>query len=91
LTVNNVLVVLKAMIRVAVELGTLKASPCRIPLLDVPKREMAFYTQEEFERVLAATTSAEERLAVLGTRSGRGWPSAVHQSNRFKSSRATQT
>jgi hypothetical protein len=42
-TVSNVLVVLKAMSRVAVDLGTLKSAPCRISLLTVPKKEMAFY------------------------------------------------
>jgi integrase len=64
-TVNNVLVALKAIIRVAINLGTLKESPCRVSLLEVPKREMAFYSQEEFERVVAAADSAEARLVVL--------------------------
>ena len=64
-TVNNVLVVLKAMIRVAIDLGILKTSPCQISMLGVPKQEMAFYTDEEFERVVAAADSADARLVVL--------------------------
>jgi integrase len=64
-TVNNVLVVLKAIIRVAVELGYINASPCRVSLLEVPRREMGFYNQDEFERVVAAADSAEARLVVL--------------------------
>jgi integrase len=64
-TVNNVLVVLKAIIRVAVDLGSVKSPPCRISLLPIPKREMAFYTEEEFERVVAAADHAEARLIVL--------------------------
>jgi integrase len=64
-TVNNVLVVLKAMVRVAIDLGVLSGSPCRISLLEVPKREMAFYNHEEFERVLAAADTAEGRLVIL--------------------------
>jgi integrase len=64
-TVNNVLVGLKALLRVAIDVGILKAPPCRISMLGVPKREMAFYTEEEFERVVAAADSADARLVVL--------------------------
>jgi integrase len=64
-TANNVLVVLKAMIRVAIELEILEAAPCRIALLPVPKKHMAFYAPEEFERVVAAADNAEAQLVVL--------------------------
>ena len=64
-TVNNVLVVLEAMIRVAVDLEFSRVRLARFPRWRSQKREMAFYTEEEFERVVAAADSAEARLVIL--------------------------
>jgi integrase len=52
-TVNNVLTVLSVLLKKAVEWGELTRVPCVIKLLPNPKKEMAFHTFEQYERLLA--------------------------------------
>lgn len=66
-TVNNVLVALNTVLKVAIEWGVLERLPCRIRLLKVPRKPAAFYEPEVYERVVRAAESAgaTARLAVL--------------------------
>ena len=64
-TVNNALIILKAMIRVAVDLDAIRIAPCGIPLLNVPRREMTFYDFIEFDRGVAAADDTASQLVVL--------------------------
>ena len=50
-TVNNVLTVLSALLKRAVEWGELDRSPCVIKLLPNPKRTMGFHDFDRYERL----------------------------------------
>jgi integrase len=66
-TVNNVLTVLSALLKKAVEWGELDRLPCTIKLLANPKRTMGFHDFAEYERLLmvAQKRSREAYLVVL--------------------------
>jgi len=66
-TVNNVLTVLRTLLKKAVEWGELERLPCAIKLLPTPKKTMGFHDFDQYERLLAAASkrSAETYLMVL--------------------------
>lgn len=66
-TVNNVLTVLIALLKKAVEWGELEKLPCTIKLLPNPKKTMGFLDFEEYERLLTAAQkrSPDSYLMVL--------------------------
>ena len=66
-TVNNVLTLLRTLLKKAVEWGELGRLPCTIKLLSNPKKAMGFHDFEEYERLLtvAQKWSPEAYLMVL--------------------------
>jgi integrase len=66
-TVNNVLTLLRILLRKAVEWDELDKLPCTIKLLPNPKKTMGFHDFEEYERLLvvARKRSADAYLMVL--------------------------
>jgi integrase len=63
-TTNTVLTVLSRLLRSARAEGLITSLP-EIKLLKTEERESSFYTFEEFERMMAAAVSPEERLILL--------------------------
>jgi integrase len=66
-TVNNVLTLLRTLLKKAVEWGELDRLPCTIKLLSNPKKTMGFHDFEEYERLLtvAQKRSPDAYLMVL--------------------------
>ena len=64
---NDVLVALSTVLKVAVEWGVLERLPCRIRLLKVPRKPAPFYEPEVYEKVVAAAEASDPsaHLAVL--------------------------
>jgi len=72
-TVNNVLSVLKRMLQVAVDWGMLERLPCHIKLLRVPREERAYYTFEQYDRLLnevRASGTLAYIIVLLGAEAG---------------------
>lgn len=72
-TVNNVLTVLNAMLRVAVEWGVIDEMPCRIRLFKVPRSERPFHDFADYERLVAAARAIDPRaylIVLLGGEAG---------------------
>jgi integrase len=72
-TVNNVLMILRSMLKKAVEWGVLEKLPCNITMLPVPKRVMAFYDFVDYERLIEAARrrgSAAVVMVLLGGDAG---------------------
>ncbi len=66
-TVNNVLTVLRVLMRMAVEWGVIERMPCTIRLLPVPKPSAGFFDFDEYESLVTAAqvTDARAHLIVL--------------------------
>ncbi len=66
-TVNNVLTVLRTLLKVAVEWQVIDHDPCTIRMLKVPKSSAAFHDFETYERLLAAArqTDPDTHLSIL--------------------------
>lgn len=71
-TVNNVLTVLKVMLRTAVEWDVIDRIPCAIKWLHAPKKTAAFYDFDEYERLVDASRTDElaQLIVLLGGEAG---------------------
>jgi len=63
-TVNNVLTVLSALLKEAVEWGELDRLPCTIKLLHNPKKSAGFHDFEEYERLLSVARKRDHNVYV---------------------------
>ena len=64
-TVNNVLTVLRVLLKRAVEWDLVDRVPCTIRLLKVTKPKMGFWDFDEYERLLAAATTIDPSARVI--------------------------
>jgi integrase len=64
-TVNNVLSLIGTVLRVAVEWGALPRMPARIKLLRAPPKEVAFYEDDHFERLVEAARAVGREVELL--------------------------
>jgi integrase len=72
-TDNNILTVLNVMLKKAVDWDEIDRMPCAITLLPVPKTSMSFYDFDEYERLVAATSSVDATthlIVLLGGEAG---------------------
>jgi integrase len=72
-TVNNVLTVLRVLMRMAVEWGVIERVPCTIRLLPVPKPTAGFFDFDEYESLVEVAQSTDVRahlIVLLGGEAG---------------------
>lgn len=72
-TVNNVLVVLNTLLKMAVKTGAIQVLPVQIELLRTTPATMAFYEPDEFERLVRASEAIDTRhllFVLLGGEAG---------------------
>jgi integrase len=72
-TVNNILTVLNVLLKKAVDWDVIDRMPCAVTLLPVPKTSMSFYDFDEYERLVAATSSVDATahlIVLLGGEAG---------------------
>jgi integrase len=72
-TVNNILVVLRVMLKKAVEWEVIDRMPCTIRLLKVPKSSAGFYDFDEYERLVNAAKALDRNaylIVLLGADAG---------------------
>ena len=72
-TVNNVLTVLNKMLRTAVRWGVIEKMPVAAELVKAPGRQMSFYEDVEYERLITAASGLDQRIlltVLLGGEAG---------------------
>jgi integrase len=72
-TANNILTVLRVLLKTAAAWGLIKQMPCVIKLLRVPKSSASFYDFEQFERLVDAARADGQTaylIALLGGEAG---------------------
>jgi integrase len=72
-TVNNVLTVLKTMLRTAVDWNVIEQAPCTVRLLPTPQGSAGFHDFDAYERLVAAARTLDPRtylVVLLGGEAG---------------------